>query len=432
LEREHDNFRAALRWSLDSDQPEDALRLASALGRFWALHGHLTEGQQWLDETLSRATTSHATPPLRARALNASGGLARDRGDYPQALAQLAECVALLRALAGPRGLALALSNLAVAAQLAGEHARASAALEESLALFRQSDDRQGIASALMTLGVIRRQRGEHNQAQDALQEALIAFRELGDKRGMAASLNNLGNLANAQNNLGAAREHYEQSLALLRELGDMREVAASQLNLAIVARDQHDLAHSVALARQSLTVLIELGDNGAGAACVEIMAGIAADTGAPEAAARLYGAAAALAQSAGAQLPIMDPGDYTARVAALRVRLGADQYERARASGQALGPREAAALALASSSEAEPGHQTDADGVRLTRREREVAALLARGVTNREIAQALVITPGTAALHVEHLRAKLGCHSRAQVAAWAVAHGLADYVPHR
>jgi DNA-binding NarL/FixJ family response regulator len=53
-----------------------------------------------------------------------------------------------------------------------------------------------------------------------------------------------------------------------------------------------------------------------------------------------------------------------------------------------------------------------------LTPRESEVGALIARGLTNRQIAEALVITPGTAALHVEHIRAKLGVHSRSQIAA--------------
>jgi non-specific serine/threonine protein kinase len=59
-----------------------------------------------------------------------------------------------------------------------------------------------------------------------------------------------------------------------------------------------------------------------------------------------------------------------------------------------------------------------------LTAREREVAALIAQGRTNREIAAALVITPGTARTHVEHIMTKLDVHTRAQVATWAVARG--------
>jgi non-specific serine/threonine protein kinase len=60
-----------------------------------------------------------------------------------------------------------------------------------------------------------------------------------------------------------------------------------------------------------------------------------------------------------------------------------------------------------------------------LTRREREVAVLVAQGMTNHQIAEALVIADGTAGVHVDHILNKLGFRSRAQVAAWAVAQGL-------
>ena len=61
----------------------------------------------------------------------------------------------------------------------------------------------------------------------------------------------------------------------------------------------------------------------------------------------------------------------------------------------------------------------------KLTRREREVASLVAKGLTNREIASRLFISERTAESHVEQLRGKLGFHSRSQVAAWVAAQGL-------
>jgi non-specific serine/threonine protein kinase len=66
-------------------------------------------------------------------------------------------------------------------------------------------------------------------------------------------------------------------------------------------------------------------------------------------------------------------------------------------------------------------------DGSRLTPREREVAALIARGLTNQQIADQLVIAKRTAANHVEHILAKLGFRSRVQIAAWASEHGRPD-----
>ncbi len=67
------------------------------------------------------------------------------------------------------------------------------------------------------------------------------------------------------------------------------------------------------------------------------------------------------------------------------------------------------------------------AEGFDLTEREREVATLIAQGLTNRQIGTALFITEGTARLHVKHILSKLGFTSRAQIAGWAVAQGLAE-----
>jgi DNA-binding NarL/FixJ family response regulator len=77
---------------------------------------------------------------------------------------------------------------------------------------------------------------------------------------------------------------------------------------------------------------------------------------------------------------------------------------------------------ALAEATAPSPEQRSD-DGLwgNLTRRHREVAALVARGLTNRGIAAELVLTEGTAANHVRGLMLRLGVNSRAQVAAWVV-----------
>ena len=60
-----------------------------------------------------------------------------------------------------------------------------------------------------------------------------------------------------------------------------------------------------------------------------------------------------------------------------------------------------------------------------LSGRERQIAALVARGHRNQEIAEQLTISRRTVDAHVEHIRNKLGHQSRAQVASWATAQGL-------
>jgi hypothetical protein len=80
LEQEHDNFRTALRWLLDHDEQEAALRLASALGYFWWVRGHHAEGWRWLEAAQSRAPD--ADPAVRTRALLSAGLLLTYGGDF--------------------------------------------------------------------------------------------------------------------------------------------------------------------------------------------------------------------------------------------------------------------------------------------------------------------------------------------------------------
>ncbi len=83
LEAEHDNFRAALGWSISGGEAETALRLGAALWRFWARRGHLHEGRGWLERGLAQA--GEGCSRSRARALVRLGNLALDLGDYPRA-----------------------------------------------------------------------------------------------------------------------------------------------------------------------------------------------------------------------------------------------------------------------------------------------------------------------------------------------------------
>jgi DNA-binding CsgD family transcriptional regulator len=73
------------------------------------------------------------------------------------------------------------------------------------------------------------------------------------------------------------------------------------------------------------------------------------------------------------------------------------------------------------------PAPETLIDTGLLSRREREVVAMVAAGMTNKQIAQRLFIAERTAEGHVERIRNKLGVRSRTEVATWAVAHGISS-----
>jgi DNA-binding NarL/FixJ family response regulator len=144
-----------------------------------------------------------------------------------------------------------------------------------------------------------------------------------------------------------------------------------------------------------------------------------------------LLGAAQALREVAGAPLPTPEHGRYADLVARVRAQLRDDVFASAWAQGRSANMEEAIGLALRSEpaavEQAPPLAEGRADGAAdiLTRREREVAELIAAGRSNREIAETLVVAVKTVDTHVEHIFRKLGVQTRAEVAVWAAQHGL-------
>jgi DNA-binding NarL/FixJ family response regulator len=129
--------------------------------------------------------------------------------------------------------------------------------------------------------------------------------------------------------------------------------------------------------------------------------------------------------------------------VAAARARLGGNAYAAAWAEGRALPPDDAIAYAVeperaqSPAGTSAPASATPSKNQRgggqlysLTSREREVAVLVARGLTNRQVAEALVIAERTADTHVANILRKLGLATRTQLAAWAHQHGLLPHEP--
>jgi DNA-binding NarL/FixJ family response regulator len=144
--------------------------------------------------------------------------------------------------------------------------------------------------------------------------------------------------------------------------------------------------------------------------------------------AARLWGVAEAIREAAGLQLPPSTHSvmEYEDRLANARAALGGASFESAWAEGKAMPLERAVEYAL---SEEEPaptaappleGTPADEQPPALTRREQEVAVLVARGFTNRRISTELRISERTAGNHVAGILRKLGLRSRAQIATWA------------
>ena len=365
LDAEHDNFRAALGWSLTPERRSDAqsahqkpiqgrenrstrvelgLRLASALMWFWYIRSHFSEGRRWLDATL--AVSDIASPTVRANALNAAGGLARDQGDYERAVALLDVSLALHRNLHDKRGIAWTLYNLGRAIRDQGDYDRATKLHEESLALFREIEDQAGVANTLNMLGTVAQFKGDFERALPLLKEGLTLLRQRGDKRGVAWSLHTLGRIALARGDYERATALHEESLALRRELAYTRGVAWSLHDLGRVAQAGCEHDRATALLRESLELRRDLCDRWGIAECLE---GLATVSGAKqgERAAHLFGTAQVLREAMSAARPATERADYERDVSDVRRKLGETAFSAAWADGRAMTLDEAIAYAL-------------------------------------------------------------------------------------
>jgi non-specific serine/threonine protein kinase len=222
------------------------------------------------------------------------------------------------------------------------------------------------------------------------------------------------------------ARTALDECLEFAKQIGGSRRIAVALGNLGDVARAEgrHDRAE--ALLAESLELFAEVKDAWGSSASLESLAHTACAQDQPQRAARLFGAAEGQRERAAVPLPPADRPEHDRAIATLRLLLGREAVARLLAEGQRLSLSEAVAFALDSREARAPTpiavalHSTP-----LTDREREVAALVARGLTNRQIAEALVITKQTADKHVGNILSKLGAASRSQVAVWVVQQGL-------
>lgn len=422
LATERDNLRTALAWSRRAAEANDSavgLRLAGALVWFWSFRGEVSEGLDWVEAALAKGR--EAAPTVRAKALYGAGELAWLQGQNAVARVRAEESAALFRALGDKRGLAYTLQSLPMVIDHPG--ARESAA--ESLRLFEEVGDAWGAALAMAALDLFAliRDGGPTGRGQARLEEALVRWRELGDDWGIAQILNFLGDLARSQDDVAGATARYEESLALLRRQGLTGTVPSLLHNLGYLALRRGDTRRALRLFRESLALFRDQGDQRGIADCLTGLAGVLGAMKQPERAVRLFGAAEAQREATGATMWPANEPDYARSLTLVRGQLDEPAFAAAWAVGRALPLERATAEALATEPPDSP--HSGADGLDLTSREREVAVLVARGLTNRQIGATLFTTEGTARLHVKHILRKLGFTSRAQVAGWAVAREL-------
>jgi len=380
LETEHDNLRAALEWFLEEGDTERGLRLAGALGEFWRVRGHLGEGLRWMEAALANGGDASLA---RVKALVHAGWMSWERIDFERSTALSEEALKLSRKLGDKRGAAAALYNLGMVAIY--DQIRA----EEALALF---------------------------------EEALMLRRELEDTAGTSRTLQKMGLISVIRHDFGRAAALYEESLALARKTGDKGGIIIALWLGALASLGQGDYQKVRELCEEGLDLARHVGNTRAVAFMLHVLAASAGARGLPACSVRLWGAAESLLDTLGTTLGPAERHHYGPYVAAAREELDEVVWKAAWAEGRAMVLEQAVEYAL---SREEPGSPTilvpegvaiDKQPVKLTRREKEVAALVGRGLSNRRIASTLKLSERTAANHVANILKKLGLSSRHEI----------------
>ena len=245
--------------------------------------------------------------------------------------------------------------------------------------------------------------------------EALALSRETGNVRRTATSLGNLGITMLVHGDPEQATELLEESRALFRDIGDSSNVAISLMYSALAALAQGDHERVQALSEESLKLLQKAEDRQRIADYLEIMAGGAGAQGQAHRAARLWGAAQALREVIGVPLQPEARKLLGPYLATARSSLGEVAWQARLAEGQAMMPEQAIEYALSAEKPVVSLPVAHRSGGGST----EVAALVARGLTNRQIATELSISEHTAANHIAKILRKLRLSSRSQITAW-------------
>ncbi len=381
---EHDNLRAALSWLREHDPPA-GLELAVQLYPFWFSEGMLREAMYWLEATLARADAAPAD--LRAIGLLTLGKLTSEAADTDQdvAIAILRETLELFRAGGDDRAVARCLANLAMAEERAGREDEATAHYEDALARYAAVDDGTGVVNMLANLGD-------------------TAWR--------------MGDLERSESYNHAAREHPAITTSPY-------DTVMLDLNVAQLALSRGDVARARAQIDVALDASFAMGFRVGIIDAVAVMAAVAEAAGEHELAARWLGAVDAACASVGIAV-VPHHGLWRRGLAATRASLDPEAFDDAFQRGTTCDIDAIGAEARGWDMPLESGTRAPG-GVSLSRREQEVLRLLVAGRTDRQIAEALYISPRTAQFHVGNIFNKLGVSSRTAAATAAIRLGLTE-----
>lgn len=417
LEDEYDNIRAALTWSLESSRIEAGLRIAIAIYQFWTIRDYVEEGLVWMERMLAQAD-ERVLPLVQANALAYAAFLAGFRGNT-SAQIKYGHDATILAEAAGEEGkpaLKWALAAQAYGARAAGDYQTEFTLGERVIQLNRGAGDvyQLGLTLSIYSLSAMAVSR--YDSARAMLDESLPLLREAGNPYRIAMALNFSGDLARCQQDYARAQSAYQESISLLRELGAPRDLASGLQNLGHTCLHLGNVERAYALFSEGMGVQLSLQNTPGIAECLIGFAAMAIECGLPAAGARLLDAAVVIGGLRVATTWAATRMEYEHYLALVHDKLTETEFQTEQAAGGAFSLEQAVEYAQHLPLKAPAAQPARSKLDELTVREGEVAALIAQGKTNAEIASELVVSKRTVEKHIAHIILKLEVTNRSQI----------------
>jgi DNA-binding CsgD family transcriptional regulator/tetratricopeptide (TPR) repeat protein len=391
LGEELPNLRAALAWASAQQDAVHLLRLTNALYWLFYYRGLLDEANTWQAEAVAAMTAAApATPVLRRLQMQA-------------------------------------LTKTANAARIRGDFDRAAGLLTEAAAIAREIDDPGATAEVEHGLGLLAIWRGDLEDAQPHLEVALAGWRALDKPGWIAATVNELGYWATLKGDWPNAERYFTEALDVARSSGGMEMEAKVLECLGTCARNQGDYRRAADRFAEALTLARDGSILYVTALCLKSLGVLAAHAGNVARAARLFGAWEALQERLGfADTGVLERTQIERTIAPSRAALSPEAFTAAWATGRKLPLADAVAEALDVARELMSGQPIGPDvRSRLSPREMDVLRLVVEGLSDKEIATSLGMSPRTASKHVETILNKFDVPSRTAAATYATRHGI-------
>jgi predicted ATPase/DNA-binding CsgD family transcriptional regulator len=443
MEEDIPNIRFAMQTAMDfeGDAVIEGLLLASSMWRYWMSRGQFVTGKFWLSQLLDRADSGDLM--IRGRARNNLGNLVFELGDHITARNSYQDAMRLYEAAGYLDGVADELNNLGLILVHEGRFDAAREAMQQSLEIREQTGDRTSVPTTLSNLGDIALFNGDLDQGEEYHLEAHKIRAELGNERGVALSCYQLGTIAILRREWTDAQSWYETGMAIAEKINDEYGRASLRMGLGLMEVQRKEFPAATESLRSALQAFLEMGAQRMLLEALDAIAHSAIPLGHDIEGVQLIGASRALRKKYPLSVLIRRASWIEVFYNDIRDRIGADTWDKQTAIGAKWTLDEAveaafkvlrmsaAATSYTSPPPGDPPANTsggELSGIaRLTRRETQVLRLLAQGLSDKEIAEELSISPRTAMTHVSNILAKLKVNRRSAASSLAMRAGLIE-----